>query len=98
MGNIVRWRGQGAWGRTENAVIEINTPRDVQEAVRSIDVRALERTIEECLDTQRAGSALRTYRLDSCGPFVATKLRAFEAALKVYANAKAAKKRVGRDS
>ena len=73
-------------------MIEINTPRDVQEAVRSIDVRALERTIEECLDTQRTGSGLRAYRLDSCGPFVATKLRAFEAALKDHAGAKAAKK------
>ena len=73
-------------------MIEINTPRDVQEAVRSIDVRALERSIEGCLDTQRTGSALREYRLDSCGPFVATKLRAFEAALKDYAGAKAAKK------
>ena len=72
-------------------MIEINIPRDVQEALKSIDAGALQRSIEACLDTQRAGS-LREYRLDSCGPFVATKLREFEAALKEHAGAKAAKK------
>lgn len=73
-------------------MIEINLPRDVQQALKSIDVGALERSIEACLDTQRVASALREYRLDSCGLFVANKLRAFEAALKEYAGAKAAKK------
>ena len=67
-------------------------PRDLQDAVRSIDARALQRSIEACVDTQRAGSTLRNYRLDSCGPYVANKLHVFEAALKDYAGAKAAKK------
>lgn len=73
-------------------MIEINLPRDVQEALRFIDTGALQRTIDECVDARRVGSALRAYRLDSCGLYVANKLRAFEADLKACAGAKAAKK------
>ncbi len=71
---------------------EINIPRDEQERLRAIDVQALDRTINECLDTRRLGSALRALRLDNCGGYVSAKLRLFETALSEYAGAKAAKK------
>lgn len=73
-------------------MIEINIPREVQEALRAVDTQALGRAIEESLDARRMTSALRAYRLDSCGPFVSGKLRTFELALTEYAGAKAAKK------
>ncbi|WP_057970907.1 hypothetical protein [Lysobacter antibioticus] len=71
---------------------EINIPRDEQEALRSIDVRALDKAIDACLDARRISSTLREYRLGSCGLFVAAKLREFETALAEYAGAKAPKK------
>ncbi len=70
----------------------VNVPRDEQEALRAIDVQALDRAIEACLDARRVGAALREFRLDSCGPFVAAKLREFDTALQACAGAKAAKK------
>lgn len=73
-------------------MIEINLPREVQEALKSIDGGTLQRSIDASLDARRVASALREHRLDSCGLFVANKLRAFESALKDYAGAKAAKK------
>ncbi len=71
---------------------EINIPRDEQEYLRAVDVRALDKTISECLDMRRLGSELRAFRLDSCGAYVSAKLRTFETALSEYAGAKAAKK------
>jgi hypothetical protein len=70
----------------------INIPRYEQEALRAIDPRALDRATEACLDARRIGSTLREFRLDSCGAFVAAKLREFDFALQAFAIAKAAKK------
>lgn len=78
--------------RTPSAVIEINIPLEVQAALRAVDFQKLGREIEECVDARRTTSALRAYRLDSCGLFVAARLRTFELALTEYAGAKAAKK------
>lgn len=71
---------------------EVNAPPDELAAIRAIDARALDRAIEACLDARRIVSALREFRLDSCGPFVAAKLREFDAALQAFASTKASKK------
>ena len=78
--------------RTPSAVIEINIPRDVQEALRAVDTQTLGPAIDECLDSRRMTATLRACQLGSCGPYVAAELRTFELALNQYAGAKAAKK------
>lgn len=70
----------------------INIPRGEQEALREVDVQVLDQAISVSLDARRLGSTLRALRLDSCGSFIATKLREFDLALQAYAGAKAAKK------
>ncbi|WP_282276219.1 hypothetical protein [Stenotrophomonas sp. PS02297] len=70
----------------------INIPCDEQKALRQVDVQVLDRAISASLDARRPGATLRDLRLDSCGPFIAAKLREFDVALQAYAGAKAAKK------
>ncbi|MCC5053892.1 hypothetical protein [Xanthomonas campestris] len=73
-------------------MLEINLPPEEVAALRAIDTRALGQAIDACLDARRGASSLRENRLDSCGLYVASKLRAFETALAAYAGAKSAKK------
>lgn len=77
---------------TESELSVINIPRDEQEALREVNVQALDREISASLDARRLGSPLRDLRLDSCGPFIAARLREFDVALQAYAGAKATKK------
>jgi hypothetical protein len=71
---------------------EIYLPQHVKTAVKAIDVRELERRVEQALWEQRA-TALYDLGLSSCGPYVAERLRRFERELADSAKAKAAKKR-----
>jgi len=77
---------------TESELSIINIPRDEKEVLREINVQVLDREISASLDARRLGSTLRSLRLDSCGPFVSTKLREFDLALQAYAGDKATKK------
>lgn len=76
----------------ENEMGEINISRDEQYSLKAIDADELDKLIEKCLDEKRPGF-LRILRLENCGPYVASNLRAFERALGEYGIAKAAKKR-----
>ncbi len=71
---------------------EINIPRAEQEALRAVEDDVLNQLIDQCLREERS-SALRPLRLDNCGPYIASKVRAFEKALDTYGKAKAEKKR-----
>jgi len=61
------------------------------EALSAVDARALDAAIHRCLDV-RNSYALNAFRLDACGPYVASKAREFDAALRAFAAAKASKK------
>lgn len=61
------------------------------EVLSEVDPRALDAAIERCLDV-RNSYALNVFRLDACGPYVASKAREFDAALRAFAGAKAPKK------
>lgn len=78
--------------QTEGSMGEINIPRDEQDAIRTVNSGLLDNLIEQCLLEERP-SALRALRLESCGLFVASRLRAYEKALAEYSKAKASKKR-----
>lgn len=71
---------------------EINIPSDERDALKAIDTNVLNKLIEQCLYEERP-SALRILRLESCGPYAASQLRAYEKALAEYSKAKAARKR-----
>ena len=71
---------------------EINIPRDEQEALRAVEYDVLNQLIDQCLREERS-STLRPLRLGNCGPYIASKVRAFEKALDTYGKAKAEKKR-----
>lgn len=71
---------------------EINIPGDEQDALKAIDTNVLDKLIEQCLYEERP-DALRILRLESCGPYVASRFREYEKALAEYGKAKAAKKR-----
>ncbi|MDH0735744.1 hypothetical protein [Achromobacter spanius] len=71
---------------------EINIPRSEQEALMAVECDVLNQLIDQCLREERP-SALRRLRLDSCGPYITSKLRAFEKARDAYGKAKAEKKR-----
>lgn len=70
---------------------ELNMPRDEQDAVRAVNTDVLDKLIDRCVYEERPG-ALHPLRLASCGPYVASRLRAFEQALAEYGKAKVAKK------
>jgi hypothetical protein len=61
------------------------------DALKAIDPDLLKELIDKCMDEKRT-SSLRALRLDTCGPFVSTKLREFDQALVEYDKAKSAKK------
>jgi len=71
---------------------EINIPRAEQEALRAVECDVLNQLVDQCLREGRP-SVLRALRLESCGPYVASKLRAFEKAMDTYGKAKVEKKR-----
>lgn len=71
---------------------ELYVTRTEAEALKAIDIEHLRGQIESCLREEQ-WSALRDLRLGECGPYVASRTRAFERALSAYAMAKAAKKR-----
>ncbi|MFC3815045.1 hypothetical protein [Lysobacter sp. GCM10012299] len=75
----------------ENNVGGVNIPREVRDALKAIESDALVKRIDQCLD-EKCLSALRSLRLESCGPYVASNIRKFETALAEYGSAKAAKK------
>jgi hypothetical protein len=71
---------------------EVNVPRDEREAVKAVDMQVLSDVVDQCLRDERP-FALRGLRLENCGPYIYTKLRAYEQALRDHAAAKAATKR-----
>ena len=71
---------------------EINIPRAEQEALRAVECDVLNQLVDQCLREERP-SVLRPLRLESCGPYVASKLRAFEKEMDAYGKAKAERKR-----
>ena len=71
---------------------EINIPRYEQDALRAVDADVLDKLIDQAVYEERPG-ALNHLRLASCGPYVASRLRAFEQALMEHGNAKTAQKR-----
>lgn len=70
---------------------EINIPRAEQEALRVVECDVLDQLVDQCVREERP-SVLRPLRLDSCGSYVASKLRAFDKAMDTYGKAKAEKK------
>lgn len=78
--------------KESNDMSEINIPRTEREALRAVEDDVLNQLIDQCLREERS-SALRLLRLDNCGPYIASQVRAFETALDTYARAKAEKKR-----
>ncbi len=70
---------------------ELNVPREQRDALKAIDTSLLNTLIDTCLDDKRA-DPLHALRLDTCGPFVATKLWEFKQALAEYDKAKSARK------
>ncbi len=62
------------------------------EALRTIDLRELERLVDEAIWQSRSGE-LHSLRLSSCGQYVSTRLYRFDQAIIAHNKAKAAKKR-----
>lgn len=67
---------------------DLNVPRSERENLKSLETILLNRRVERCID-ERSPTSLRELRLESCGVFVGSRLRAFERALSAYAAAKA---------
>ncbi|MNJ23214.1 hypothetical protein D3C77_175940 [compost metagenome] len=78
--------------KQENEMGEINIPRSQQDALKAIDVSALDEAIDGCIAGESA-AALQRFRLSTCGPYVANHLRVFERAVTRHGDAKSAKKR-----
>lgn len=76
---------------------EINIPRDQQDALQAIDTNELDRLVDLAIREERSGD-LRSLRLTSCGPYISTKLHAFEQALAKHNLAKAPRKRAETES
>ena len=70
----------------------INISREEKDALKAIDGVTLSQLIEQCLRDKRP-DALRSLRLENCGPHVYAKFRAYCENLGEYADAKAEKKR-----
>ncbi|EPD42318.1 MULTISPECIES: hypothetical protein [Delftia] len=71
---------------------EINIPRAEHDALRVVECDVLDQLVDQCVREERP-SVLRPLQLESCGPYVASKLRAFDKAMDTYGKAKAEKKR-----
>lgn len=70
---------------------DLNFSKAESDALIAVDARAVDEAIERCLE-DRSSYALSSFRLDSCGAYVATKAREFDAALRAFAAARAPKK------
>jgi|SRR3990167_819844 len=71
---------------------DLNVPRSEAQALKAIDADVLTDLVDQCIRDERS-SAIRGLRLDGCGPYVASRFRAFEGALAAHHKAKSAKKR-----
>ncbi|MBN9408141.1 hypothetical protein [Variovorax sp.] len=71
---------------------DLNVPQREAEALKAIDTDMLRDLIDQCI-REGQSSAVRTLRLDACGPYVASRLRQFESELSALQKAKSAKKR-----
>ena len=76
----------------EGHMSTINISPEEKDALKAIDGVMLSRLIEQCLREKRP-DALRSLRLENCGPHVYAKFRAYGEYLGEYADAKAEKKR-----
>lgn len=70
---------------------EINIPREERDALKAVDPDMLDKLIHKCLDERRL-APLQGFRLERCGPYVASCLRKFDSSLTTFGTAKAAKK------
>ena len=66
----------------------INLPSDQQTSISEVDETVLRAAVRKCLDEARLGP-IHSLGLSSCGPYVATKLNAFQQAIAEYSKAKA---------
>jgi hypothetical protein len=71
---------------------EIYLPQHIKDAVKAVDMRELEKLVDQALWEQRA-TPLYALHLSNCGSHVAERLRRFERELEGLAKAKAARKR-----
>lgn len=71
---------------------DLNVPHAEAEALKAIDIDMLSDLVDQCIREEKP-SAVRACRLNGCGPYVASRLRAFEDALAAHQKAKSAKKR-----
>lgn len=70
----------------------LNVPRDEADAIKAVDSAVLKGVIDRCLADEHP-TAIRSLGLRGCGPYISTKLHAFELSLSDDAKAKAAKRR-----
>ncbi|WP_028686714.1 hypothetical protein [Pseudomonas fulva] len=70
----------------------INLPSYQQAAISNVDETVLRAAVRKCLDEERIGPILGL-GLSDCGPYVGTKLHAFQQAIAEYGKAKAHAKR-----
>lgn len=70
----------------------INLPDIQQAAISDIDETVLRAAVRKCLDQERVGP-IHGLGLSDCGPYVGTKLHAFQQAIAEYSKAKAHAKR-----
>ena len=75
-----------------NLMSEINTPRDVKNALKAIDIELLDQLIRQSLREERT-YPLQTLQLYRCGSYVARELSNFENAVSAHGRAKSTKKR-----
>lgn len=71
---------------------DLYVSRGEAEALRSIELRELERLVNEAVWQSRSGE-LHSLHLASCGPFVSQRLYRLDQAIIAHNKAKAAKKR-----
>lgn len=71
---------------------EINTPRDVKNALKAIDIDTLDQLIRQSLREERT-YPLQTLQLYRCGSYVTRELSNFENAVSAHSRAKSTKKR-----
>lgn len=67
-------------------------PRTDAEIVKAIDTDRLSDLIDQCM-REESSSAVRALRLRGCGPYVSSRLQAFENAIAAHQKAKSGKKR-----
>lgn len=70
---------------------EINIPHEEQVAILAIDVRQLEKLVDQAF-IEKSANVLNVLRLGDCGPYISAQLRDFRSALVDYGAAKSYKK------